>query len=226
MLLGAPALAAKHCLWHSVPSRRIATALYRSGAAADYYTILGIKSDATLQQIKQAFLDQSKKLHPDIDLSNPELHSCMVRLNEAYSVLSKARSRREYDTKLELWRRAPPGAASGPPGASSRQADPFFYTAANSSAGFGFEQSAQQRYWEQFRYATADDYAAFHSTKKQRRNMKAFGYCVFAMLAGVFIHYVGFRANGFKKQQEILRQKHAEFVEKYKLRKGGGGGED
>ncbi|XP_038643434.1 dnaJ homolog subfamily C member 4 [Scyliorhinus canicula] len=98
----------------------------------------------------------------------------------------------------------------------------------------------------------ADDYAASQSTKKQKRNMKAFGYCVFVMLAGVFIHYVGFRkleefhrsfmdnkdqvitkiyneskerarANGLKKQQEILRQKHAEFVEKYKLKKGGGG---
>lgn len=30
-----------------------------------------------------------------------------------------------------------------------------------------------------------------------------------------------FRANGFKKQTEILRQKHAEFLEKYKIRKDG-----
>lgn len=29
------------------------------------------------------------------------------------------------------------------------------------------------------------------------------------------------RANGFKKQTEILRQKHAEFLEKYKMRNDG-----
>jgi len=29
------------------------------------------------------------------------------------------------------------------------------------------------------------------------------------------------RVNGFKKQQEILRQKHAEFQEKYKIRSNG-----
>ena len=29
------------------------------------------------------------------------------------------------------------------------------------------------------------------------------------------------RANGFKKQTEILRQKHAEFLEKYKIRNTG-----
>lgn len=29
------------------------------------------------------------------------------------------------------------------------------------------------------------------------------------------------RANGFKKQTEILRQKHSEFLEKYKIRNNG-----
>lgn len=29
------------------------------------------------------------------------------------------------------------------------------------------------------------------------------------------------RVNGFKKQTEILRQKHAEFLEKYKIQNGG-----
>lgn len=33
--------------------------------------------------------------------------------------------------------------------------------------------------------------------------------------------FVSCRVNGFKKQQEILRQKHAEFLERYKLRQSG-----
>ncbi|XP_067831727.1 dnaJ homolog subfamily C member 4 [Heptranchias perlo] len=250
MLLSAQTFACKYCLWCSLASRSLSTALHRFSGST-YYNILGIKPDATLEQIKEAFLDQSKKLHPDIDLSNPDLHTQFVRLNEAYTVLSKPSSRIEYDTKLRLQRHAPFGAAFKPQTGSSTHDDPFFYSDVNSTPGYGFEKSEHQRYWEQFRYAPPDEYAAYQSTKKRKRNLKVFGYCVFAMLSGVFIHYVGFRKleeahnnfmdnkdrviteiyneskerarmNGFKKQQEILRQKHAEFVEKYRLKKQGG----
>lgn len=40
------------------------------------------------------------QLHPDSDPSNPALHSLFVELNEAYRVLSKDRSRKEYDFKM------------------------------------------------------------------------------------------------------------------------------
>ncbi|XP_048475524.1 dnaJ homolog subfamily C member 4 isoform X2 [Rhincodon typus] len=254
MLLGAQTLAGKYCLRFSVCSRRISTALYRF-SGEDYYTVLGIQPDATLKQIKQAFLDQSKKLHPDIDVSNPELHSRFVRLNEAYSVLSKPSSRREYDRRLRLQRHGPPGGAPGNPvGSGGNHGDPFFYNSVNAAPRYGYNMSEQQKYWEQFRYATPEDYKEFHNDKKRKRNMKVFGYCVFIMLAGVFIHYVGFRKleefhknfmankdraiteiyneskerarlNGFKKQQEILRQKHAAFMEKYRLKTRGGSDE-
>ena len=40
------------------------------------------------------------QLHPDSDPSNPALHSQFVELNEAYRVLSKDMSRKEYDFKI------------------------------------------------------------------------------------------------------------------------------
>lgn len=40
------------------------------------------------------------QLHPDRDPANPALHSQFVELNEAYRVLSKDLSRKEYDFKL------------------------------------------------------------------------------------------------------------------------------
>ncbi|XP_043538569.1 dnaJ homolog subfamily C member 4 isoform X2 [Chiloscyllium plagiosum] len=169
---------------------------FRAGersSGEDYYTVLGIKPDATLKQIKQAFLDQSKKLHPDIDVSNPELHTQFVRLNEAYSVLSKSSSRREYDSRLRLQRHGAPAATGNAAGSDGDHGDPFFYNNVNPAPRYGYEKSKQQRYWEQFRYPTPEDYADFHSSRKRKRNMKVFGYCVFIMLAGVFIHYVGFR---------------------------------
>uniref|UniRef100_A0A4W3GZQ4 J domain-containing protein n=1 Tax=Callorhinchus milii TaxID=7868 RepID=A0A4W3GZQ4_CALMI len=124
------------------------------------------------------------QLHPDIDPSNPDLHKKFVRLNEAYSVLSKSDSRRQYDNRLRL-----------------RQAEPFRETSGaqrdrgsdlNSRPGHGFEDE-QQRYWEQFHQPSASQQAAFHSTQRRSRNLKVFGYCIFIMLAGVFVHYIGFR---------------------------------
>lgn len=41
------------------------------------------------------------QLHPDSNPSNPELHSQFVELNEAYRVLSKEPSRKEYDLKIQ-----------------------------------------------------------------------------------------------------------------------------
>ncbi|XP_051901250.1 dnaJ homolog subfamily C member 4 [Pristis pectinata] len=245
MLLSAQTLACKCCQRCRLSSRRFSTALHRFSSTT-YYTILGIKPDATLEEIKKAFLEQSKKLHPDIDLSNPNLHTQFVRLNEAYSVLSKHSSRKEYDTRLQ--RHASFGEPFSPQGHSCKN-DPFFYHV-NPTSNYGFKKSEQQRYWEQFRYPTEEN-TSFQGTKKRKRNLKAFGYCVCIMLAGVFIHYVGFRKleeahnnfmdhkdrvitdiyneskerarmNGFKKQQEILRQKHADFMEKYRLKKQGG----
>lgn len=40
------------------------------------------------------------QLHPDSDPSNPALHSQFVELNEAYRVLSKDLSRKDYDIKI------------------------------------------------------------------------------------------------------------------------------
>lgn len=40
------------------------------------------------------------QLHPDSDPSNPSLHSQFVELNEAYRVLSKDLSRKDYDLKI------------------------------------------------------------------------------------------------------------------------------
>lgn len=40
------------------------------------------------------------QLHPDSNPSNPALHSQFVELNEAYRVLSKDPSRKEYDFKI------------------------------------------------------------------------------------------------------------------------------
>ncbi|MEE2788806.1 MAG: J domain-containing protein [Myxococcota bacterium] len=68
----------------------------------DYYALLEIKPTATQQEISNAYKALVKKYHPDKHEQN-ELKDLasekLTQLNEAYSVLSNARRRAEYDAK-------------------------------------------------------------------------------------------------------------------------------
>lgn len=66
---------------------------------ASHYDTLKLKRDCTPKEIREAFLDLSKQLHPD-KTNNPNNHAQFVKLNEAYSVLSKPHSRSDYDLFL------------------------------------------------------------------------------------------------------------------------------
>ncbi|CAB1337526.1 unnamed protein product [Coregonus sp. 'balchen'] len=88
------------CLWCCKSGLRLLSQSSVHRATLNHYDLLGVKPDASLEQIKNAFFDKSKKMHPDSDPSNPGLHGQFVELNEAYRVLSKEVSRREYDLRL------------------------------------------------------------------------------------------------------------------------------
>ncbi|MCI4380079.1 hypothetical protein PGIGA_G00235770 [Pangasianodon gigas] len=232
MQLEAPLRLCHNCLWYYKFSQRLLSLSATHRSSASYYDVLGVKADASLEEIKNAFFDKSKKLHPDSDPTNPSLHSQFVKLNEAYRVLSKEGTRKEYDFLL----RHHTMAQSFSP--SSR------YTHNPSSA----ETTENVRYWEQFR--NAQDYSEEGWQRKRKKNLRLVGYCIVAMLLSIGVHYFGFRkleevhndfmdkkdsvitkiyneskerarVNGLKKQQEILRQKHAEFLERYKIRQSG-----
>ena len=64
----------------------------------DYYKILGLDtSKATNEEIKQAYREQAKKYHPDINSNNKFSEERFKDINEAYDILSQASSRRKYD---------------------------------------------------------------------------------------------------------------------------------
>jgi len=69
----------------------------------DYYGILDIPKDATLDQIKAAYRDLAIRLHPDRNMDKPieerrMLEEDFKKINEAYAVLSDQTKRRDYDS--------------------------------------------------------------------------------------------------------------------------------
>jgi curved DNA-binding protein CbpA len=61
----------------------------------DPYAILGLARDATPQQVARAHRLLAKRFHPDLHPS--EAAERMRHVNEAWSILSSARSRADYD---------------------------------------------------------------------------------------------------------------------------------
>jgi len=63
----------------------------------NYYELLGVKHDASMAEIKKAFREKAKRLHPDIIGSSSEAESRMRKLLTAYETLSNGQRRYEYD---------------------------------------------------------------------------------------------------------------------------------
>lgn len=64
----------------------------------DYYKILGLKnSNVTSEEIKQAYREQAKKYHPDINTTSDFAEERFKDINEAYKTLSNSSSKRKYD---------------------------------------------------------------------------------------------------------------------------------
>src|SRR5690242_233384 len=63
----------------------------------DYYEILGLPRDANQGQVKSAFRQLARELHPDVNDHDPEAEEKFKEAAEAYEVLSDPERRRAYD---------------------------------------------------------------------------------------------------------------------------------
>ncbi len=63
----------------------------------DYYEILGIDSDASVDKIKEAYRRLAFEYHPDRNQGDPAALERMKELNEAYAVLSDREKKATYD---------------------------------------------------------------------------------------------------------------------------------
>ena len=72
----------------------------------DYYNILGVKRNASEQEIKQAYRRLARKHHPDVNPSDKSAETKFKEINEAYEVLSDKENRKKYDKYGDQWQYA------------------------------------------------------------------------------------------------------------------------
>lgn len=63
----------------------------------DYYEILGLNKDATIEDIKRAYRKLALKYHPDRNSSDSNAEKKFKEINEAYQVLGDKEKRARYD---------------------------------------------------------------------------------------------------------------------------------
>ena len=66
--------------------------------ATDYYKILGVDKQASLEEIKKKYKQLALKYHPDRNKGSKEAEEKFKSINEAYAVLSDPEKRKQYDT--------------------------------------------------------------------------------------------------------------------------------
>lgn len=65
--------------------------------ADDYYEILGVKKNASEEEIKKSYKQLAKKYHPDLN-KEKGAEAKFKEISEAYAVLSDKQKRQQYDT--------------------------------------------------------------------------------------------------------------------------------
>lgn len=72
-----------------------------NGMQVNYYEILGVSHGSSIQEIKRSFRKKAKRLHPDLNRSQPLKAADDLRiLIKAYEILGNGEKREEYDRTI------------------------------------------------------------------------------------------------------------------------------
>lgn len=66
-------------------------------ATEDFYGVLGLRPDASAEEIKKIYRELALRYHPDRNGGDPEREERLKEINQAYHVLGNEERRRHYD---------------------------------------------------------------------------------------------------------------------------------
>jgi len=97
----------------------------------DFYSVLGVASSASKDEIKKAYRKLAKQHHPDANANDPKAAEKFKEISEAYTVLGDEQKRKQYDEMRRLGafdgfsgaRSARPGGYPGGFGGGAQGAD-------------------------------------------------------------------------------------------------------
>jgi curved DNA-binding protein len=81
----------------------------------DYYATLGVKKDASQDEIQKAYRKLARKFHPDVN-KDSQAEVKFKEIGEAYEVLKDPDKRKRYDHLGSNWNRMGGGQGGPPPG--------------------------------------------------------------------------------------------------------------
>ena len=103
----------------------------------DFYSVLGVPTDATQDAIKKAYRKLARKHHPDANAGDGKAEHKFKEVGEAYAVLSDPEQRQQYDAIRQMSRGGARFTAGGPGGAGGAGFEDVFTNLFGGAPGAG-----------------------------------------------------------------------------------------
>src|SRR3954447_15130642 len=103
----------------------------------DYYAVLGVPEGSSAKDIKKAYKDLARKLHPDQNPGDSAAEERFKEVSAAYDVLGDDEKRKAYDEVRQMVRSGYAPGGNGFGGFCPGGAGTFTFDAGDDAGGFG-----------------------------------------------------------------------------------------